>query len=94
MIGSAAVTEKYCNKWMNGKKIRNVCPVSCNYCAGPPGVSSDAPTPFTNDHYHENGLYIDKNDEPCESMNDNDELRSTFCQLDEVNKGFPTTCGE
>jgi len=78
---STATTGEYCNKWMNGKMIRNGCPESCDICV-------------TSDHCHDDSSYMDENGESCESINSNEELRSTLCQLDEVNKSCPTSCGE
>jgi len=85
--------DKWCSESFNGKMIRDSCPYSCDQCTLP--HISVLPTAFPSaDHCHDDSSYMDENGESCESINYNEELRSTLCQLDEVNKSCPTSCGE
>ena len=92
--------DQYCNSWNNGRKLKDACPKTCDFCldevelttdntpSASPAMITSTPSTCINNASYERG-----NGKKCDWIGKTEKRRKRLCAKDVVREGCPQTCG-
>ena len=98
--------DQYCNSWNNGRKVKDACPKTCEFCLGEvilttddsPSASLTVTTTMTTtlttpSTCINNASFTTGTGKNCNWIGKTEKRRKRLCVKDAVREGCPQTCG-